>query len=106
MLSKSLFGCARRLQRLPCPPMHHVAPAGRAPFAPVSIRGFASQACCFHPILARLYNSKSAADKPSDYLSTNQRHMGFDKPAHPYLAAVLVSPCATSRKPVQMMNGK
>jgi len=23
--------------------------------------------------------SKSAADKPSDYLSTNQRHMGFDK---------------------------
>ena len=38
--------------------------------------------------LARLYNSKSAADKPSDYLSTNQRHMSFDKPAHPYLAAV------------------
>jgi hypothetical protein len=32
--------------------------------------------------------------------------MGFDKPAHPYLAAVLVSPCATSRKPVEMTNGK
>src|SRR6516164_7812605 len=33
MLSKSLFECARRLQRLPRPPMHHVASAWRPPSA-------------------------------------------------------------------------
>jgi hypothetical protein len=32
--------------------------------------------------------SKSAADKPSDYLSANQRHMGLNNPAYPCLAAV------------------
>jgi hypothetical protein len=74
--------------------------------------------------------SKSAADKPSDYLSANQRHMGFDNSANPnveYLAAVQaifdfchrrvfrntltltgtrISPCATSNRPIQMMSGK
>src|SRR5262249_7123640 len=33
MLSKSLFGCARRLQQSPHPPMRHVASTWRAPFA-------------------------------------------------------------------------
>jgi hypothetical protein len=71
---------------------------------------------------------KSAGDKPSDYFSANQRHMGFDKPAIPnveYLAAVqaVIAFChcrvfgnafgfdralsrANSDRPIQMMSGK
>src|SRR5262245_34961846 len=62
--------------------------------------------------------SKSAADKPSDYLSANQRYMGFNNPANPYLAAVqaLIAFChrrisrhaltLTATAPLQMMSGK
>src|SRR5262245_46048995 len=62
--------------------------------------------------------SKSAADKPSDYLSANQRHMGFNNPANSYLAAVqaLIAFChrrisrhalnLTGTAPLQMMSGK
>ena len=77
-----------------------------------------------------LWWSKSATDKPRDYLSANQRHMGFDEPASPnveYLAAVQavfvfchrrvfrnaltltgtrISSCAASNRPIQMMSGK
>ncbi|HET9575345.1 MAG TPA: hypothetical protein VFP04_03025, partial [Nitrospira sp.] len=85
-----------------------------------------------HSLLEEYYYSrwsKSAANKPRDYLSANQRHMGFDKPANPnvdYLAVqavialchrrvprsaltltgTLISSCATSNRPIQMMSGK
>ena len=82
--------------------------------------------CC---VFAK-HESNPAADKPSDYLSANQHHMGFDMPANPNvecLAAIqavfafyhrrvsrnaltLTGPrilsCATSNKPIQMMSGK
>jgi len=75
--------CARRVARLVC---CKVLPRNRKQNSCNSCQDLNSRHRRFYlrGISGML---KSAADKPSDYLSTNQRHVGFDDPAHSYFAA-------------------